>query len=192
MNVTYSSNILYSKLGKLFTTFNLNMKCRAIWDRCSYQQIPSLIGKLKSSEKWTESATMTAISHVRRAFMCTEIKVIIFYSANKQRHDTLQHCQRTHRKGKISAGIARGRTKWREREKGQCREPQNALKDNWVQKYGALEKLGSADTTKHIVQTSGCKAKRTQQTNPTPGTTITRTTRRTTTRRRPAVVRNRS
>jgi len=38
----------------------------------------------------TEPA-MTAISHVRRAFLCgSEIKVIIFYCANKQRHYTLQ------------------------------------------------------------------------------------------------------
>lgn len=37
----------------------------------------------------TEPA-MTAISHVRRAFLCgTEIKVIIFYCANKQRHYAL-------------------------------------------------------------------------------------------------------
>lgn len=93
------------KLAELFITFNLNIKCKAIcaWKLAAINRfVFYLIGKPKPSEKWTESATMTAISHVRRAFMCAEIKVIIFYSANKQRHDTLQHCQRWHGKGNIS------------------------------------------------------------------------------------------
>lgn len=40
---------------------------------------------------WEDQPAMTAISHVRRAFLCgSEIKVIIFYCANKQRHYALQ------------------------------------------------------------------------------------------------------